>query len=63
MVEMKLKGIHKKYDNADFYSITDIAGKLDIREFKAAGKAPFIVISQLGGVCIGMEELKFRDRQ
>ena len=37
-----------------------IAGKLDIREFKAAGKAPFIVISQLGGACIGMEELQRR---
>lgn len=35
-----------------------IAGKLDIREFKVSGKAPFIVISQLGGACIGAEELQ-----
>ena len=32
MVEMKLKGIHKKYDNADFYSVTDL--NLDIADRK-----------------------------
>lgn len=30
MVEMKLKGIHKKYDNANFYSVTDF--NLDIAD-------------------------------
>lgn len=30
MVEMKLKGIHKKYENANFYSVTDF--NLDIKD-------------------------------
>lgn len=33
MVEMKLKGIHKKYEGADFYSVTDFNLDIQDREF------------------------------